>query len=218
MAGRRLGAASGLLTLLLAGCSGPVGLYHSIQGGAIAQKRQPPPGYNLPYPNLANVPPAPKPQAPDVQARLAARVVDQTPGVSPPSPLALDGLTLPGAPPPVPAIAGLVVPALIPWTPPPKIVPPPPPTPPNKPPVALAFVRGSAVLPVVDIAPLRAVAAGRGQAQVLVGGFGDNSSLALAVARARRLADQLTADGVPPDRINLVASRDGSGGFVQLVY
>jgi hypothetical protein len=218
MAGRRLGAASGLLTLLfLAGCSGPIGLYHSIEGGAIAQKRQPPPGYNLPYPNLANVPPAPPPQAPNTQAKIAAEVASQATGVSAPSPLALDGLMLPGAPPPVPDIPGLHVPN-IPWTPPPKVAPPKPQTPPNKPPVLLAFHHGSAVLPFQDVAPLKAVAAGRGEAHVLVGGFGDGNSLTLALARARRLANQLTANGVPPGVINLVASRDGSGGFVQLVY
>ena len=218
MAGRRLGAASGLLTLFLAGCSGPVGLYHSIEGGAIAQARQPPPGYNLPYPNLANVPPEPAPEAANAQAKIAAEVADQRTGVSAPSPAALAGLKLPGAPPPVPDIPGLHLPA-IPSTPaPPKIVKPKPQTPPNRPPVPLAFVTGSAVLPFQDVAPLHAVAAQRGQAHVLVGGFGDGTSLTLALARARRLAAQLTADGVPPGVINLVARRDGSGGFVQLVY
>jgi len=218
MAGRHLGAASGLLILFLAGCSGPVGLYHSIEGGAIAQKRQPPPGYNLPYPNLANVPPAPKPQALNAQAQIAAEVTRQGPGVSPPSPLALAGLELPSAPPPVPNIPGLNLPA-IPSTPaPPKIVPPQPQAKPNPPPVLLAFNRGSAVLPFQNVAPLTTVAAGRGDAHVLVGGFGDGVSLTLALARARRLAAQLTASGVPPGTINLVASRDGSGGFVQLVY
>ena len=218
MAGRHLGAASGLLILFLAGCSGPVGLYHSIEGGAIAQKRQPPPGYNLPYPNLADVPPAPKPQAPNAQATIAAEVTRHGPGVSPASPLALAGLELPGAPPPVPNIPGLNLPA-IPSTPaPPKIVPPPPQAKPNPPPVLLAFNRGSAVLPFQNVAPLNAVAAGRGSAHVLVGGFGDGVSLTLALTRARRLAAQLTAHGVPPGMINLVASRDGSGGFVQLVY
>jgi hypothetical protein len=216
MAGRRLGAASFLLTLLLAGCSGPVGLYHSIEGGAIAQKRQPPPGYNLPYPNLANVPPAPPPEASDTQAKIAAKVADQATGVSPASPLALAGLALPEAAPPVPDIPGLYVPPLPP-PPAPKVAPPKP-QPPNPPPVKLAFHRGSAVLPFEDVAPLLAVAAERGQAHVLVGGFGDGTSLPLALARARRLADQLTAKGVPPGVINLVASRDGSGGFVQLVY
>jgi hypothetical protein len=219
MTGRHRGAASSLLTLLLlAGCSGPVGLYHSIEGGAIAQKRQPPPGHDLPYPNLADVPPAPKPQAPDAQAKIAATVAHQGPGVSPPSPLALAGLELPGAPPPVPNIPGLNLPA-IPSTPaPPKIVPPEPQPKPTPPPVLLAFRRGSAVLPVQDVLPLTFAAAGRGDAHMLVGGFGDGDSLPLALARARRLAAQLTASGVPPGVINLVASRDGSGGFVQLVY
>ena len=218
MAGRRLGAASGLLTLFLAGCSGPVGLYHSIEGGAIAQRRQPPPGYNLPYPNLANVPPEPVLETPGARATVASKVPSQATGVSAPSPAALAGLTLPGAPPPVPDIPGLHLPA-IPSTPaPPKIVKPKPQIPPNRPPVPLAFETGSAVLPYQDVAPLRTVAEQRGQAHVLVGGFGDGTSLTLALARARRLADQLTADGVPPGVINLIAKRDGSGGFVQLVY
>jgi hypothetical protein len=216
MAGRRRNAASGLLALFLAGCSGPVGLYHSLEGGAIAHKRQPPPGYNLPYPNLADVPPAPRPEGPDLQAKIATEVTNQGTGVSPPSPLALAGLALPGAPPPIPNIPGLDVPPLPP--PPPKPVPPKPPTPPNPPPVLLAFARGSAVLPFQNVKPLGAVAARRGAAHVLVGGFGDGTSLTLALARARRLANQLTADGVPAGMINLVASRDGSGGFVQLVY
>ncbi|HEY1856882.1 hypothetical protein [Acidocella sp.] len=217
MAGRRLGAASGILTLFLAGCSGPVGLYHSIEGGAIAQHRQPPPGYNLPYPNLADVPAAPKPEAPNAQAKIAAQVTNTGTGVSAPSPAALAGLVLPGAPPPLPNIPGLDLPATPSTPPPPKIVTPKPQTPPNPPPVSLAFNAGSAVLPFQNVAPLRTVAAKRGEAHVLVGGFGDGS-LTLALARARRLADQLTAEGVPPRVINLVASRDGSGGFVQLVY
>jgi hypothetical protein len=192
-------------------------LYHRLEGGAIAQKRQPPPGYNLPYPNLADVPPAPRPEAPDLQAKIAAKAANQATGVSPPSPGALAGLALPGAPPPVPNIPGLYVPPLPPPPAPPKTTPPKRPTPPNPPPVLLAFARGSAVLPTQDVKPLKTVAAERGQAHVMVGGFGDGS-LTLALARARRLADQLTANGVPPKVINLVASRDGSGGFVQLVY
>jgi hypothetical protein len=216
MAGWRLGAASGLLALFLAGCSGPIGLYHSVEGGAIAQRRQAPPGYNLPYPNLADVPAAPAPEAADAQATIATQVAS---GVSAASPVALAGLTLPGAPPPLPDIPGLNLPATPSTAPIPKIVAPKKPqTPPPQPPVPLAFATGSAVLPFQDVAPLRHVAARRGKAHVLVGGFGDGTSLTLALARARRLADQLTADGVPPGAINLVAARDGSGGFVQLVY
>ena len=34
----------------------------------------------------------------------------------------------------------------------------------------------------------------------------------------KRVADALTADGVPASAIRLTAAADGSGGFVQLVY
>ncbi len=60
---RRLGSAvSVVLALVLGGCSGSVDLYHSFEGGAIAQDRQPPPGADEPYPNLANVPAMPPAQ------------------------------------------------------------------------------------------------------------------------------------------------------------
>ncbi len=51
--------------LTLSACSSvpstinPVSWWHSLQGGAIAQQRPPPPGATDPYPNLASVPPAP---------------------------------------------------------------------------------------------------------------------------------------------------------------
>jgi outer membrane protein OmpA-like peptidoglycan-associated protein len=51
--------------VLLGGCSSvpsainPVSWWHSLQGGAIAEQRPPPPGATDPYPNLASVPPAP---------------------------------------------------------------------------------------------------------------------------------------------------------------
>lgn len=218
MTGRRLGAAlSGLLAFILAGCSGPVGLYHSIEGGAITQDRQPPPGADLPYPNLANVPPAPPVVSPDEQAIIAQRAHGTTPDVSPPSPGALAGLSLPTAPPPPPKIPGLKLPAT-PSTPPPAPVAAPAPPPPNGTPVAFAFPPGSAVLPASEAAALRNLASTRGAAKLLVGGFGDSTSLTLAIARAQRLAAALTADGVPPTSINLVAQESGSGGFAQLVY
>jgi outer membrane protein OmpA-like peptidoglycan-associated protein len=71
---------------------------------------------------------------------------------------------------------------------------------------------------------LRNLAAGAGTSNLLVGGFGDaagtgdQAALQLAVARARRLADALTAAGIPAANIRLVAAAAGSGGFVQLVY
>jgi outer membrane protein OmpA-like peptidoglycan-associated protein len=68
------------------------------------------------------------------------------------------------------------------------------------------------------------VVAAAGSANILVGGFGDAATPAdpaamnLALARARRLADALTAAGVAPTRIRMIAAAAGSGGFVQLVY
>lgn len=84
--------------------------------------------------------------------------------------------------------------------------------------MAFAFPPGSAVLPVSEAAALRNLASTRGAAKLLVGGFGDGTSLTLAIARAQRLAAALTANGVPPTAINLVAQESGSGGFAQLVY
>ena len=218
MSGQRSGAAlSGLLALVLAGCSVPVGIYHRIEGGAIAQKRQAPPGATLPYPNLADVPPPPPPYSAGAQAAIDQRVRNTTPGVSPPSPGALAGLELPTATPPLPNVPGFMLPP-----PPPAAAPapkaPPPPVPPNGPPISVAFQPGSAILPFDEAANLSNFAATRGDAKLLVGGFGDGTSLTLALARAQRLADALTAGGVPPQDIHLVAMEAGSGGFVQLVY
>jgi hypothetical protein len=220
MTGRLLGTAfSGLLVFVLAGCSGPIGLYHSIEGGAIAQKRQPPPGADQPYPNLADVPPAPAAISPNAAAIISQHVHSPATGVSPASPEALAGLALPAAPPPNPDIPGLNLPAVAstPAIPKPPVAAPAP-TPPNGVPVSIAFPPGTAILPFKDATTLHNFALTRGPAKILVGGFGDNTSLALALSRARRVADALTANGVPPAVIRISAMEAGSGGFVQLVY
>ncbi len=212
---RRLGSAvSVVLALVLGGCSGSVDLYHSFEGGAIAQDRQPPPGADEPYPNLANVPAMPPAQPGNEHGLIAAQARASGPGVSPPSPGALEGLELPSAPPPPPKVPGLALPQ-------PPAAPPPAATvaaapPPNGPPIALTFPPGSAILPAQDLGPIKNIAAIRGTAKVLAGGFGETFPLALA--RAQRLADALAAAGVPPGAIKLVAGPSGSGGFVQLVY
>jgi outer membrane protein OmpA-like peptidoglycan-associated protein len=70
--GRRAGWLAALApaimpVFLLGACSSvpseinPVSWWHSLQGGAIAEQRPPPPGAADPYPNLASVPPAPPP-------------------------------------------------------------------------------------------------------------------------------------------------------------
>jgi hypothetical protein len=92
-----------------------------------------------------------------------------------------------------------------------------PPPPPPGPPQAVGFPPGTALLPHSQAVKIRAFAQTRGDATVLAGGFGDGS-LTLALSRARRVADALTASGVPGHDIRLVASAAGSGGFMQLVY
>lgn len=220
MAARRFFSAwSGVLAVFLAGCAGPIGVYHNIEGGAIAQSRQAPPGADLPYPNLADVPPAPKPAPAGEAASISARARSTQTGVSPPSPAALAGLQLPSGPPPLPDVPGLNLPATP--TPVPSPLPPPPPAPPpehSTAPVAIAFPPHSAILPYAGKAAIAAFVAQRNDgARVRAMGFGDGS-LPLGLARARRLADALTAAGVPPRKIELAAEKSGSGGFVQLVY
>jgi outer membrane protein OmpA-like peptidoglycan-associated protein len=217
---------AGFLAFCLAGCSGPIAAYHDVEGGAIAQDRQPPPGADQPYPNLASVPAAPVALKPAQQAAVMQRINGTAPDVSAPSPGALAGLELPTAVPPAPDIPGLHLPAV----PTPYLAPAPPvaaaaATPPDSAPVALGFAPGSAVLNPAAATALHGLAATRGQADVLVAGFGeadgppgDAAALQLALARAARLAAGLTAAGVPPKAIRLVAAATGSGGFVQLVY
>jgi outer membrane protein OmpA-like peptidoglycan-associated protein len=83
------GALAALAALLmLAGCGdgveggGPVSWWHTLEGGSIATHRPPPPGAFDPYPNLASVPPKPKPASAadqaEVTATLAADRADAT--------------------------------------------------------------------------------------------------------------------------------------------
>jgi hypothetical protein len=218
MSGRRFWTASSFgLALLLGGCSPTIGLYHDVEGGAISKTRQPPPGMDQPYPNLADVPKATKPAPAGQQETIAAQAQN---GVSAPSAGALAGLTLPDGAPPLPDVPGLNLPAkpspvvaVVAPVPVAAAVPPSPPPPP----VVIGFAPGKALLPPDDVKKLQFVAFTRGQHFVIAGGFGDGD-LPLALSRARRLADALTAYGVPSRAIRLTASAAGSGGFVQLVY
>lgn len=206
----RYRALSGFLAMaLLGGCSQTVGLYHKAEGGAIAKQRQPPPGANLPYPNLADVPSLPS--ASDVNGSAL-------PGSLAASPEALAGLALPEEP-PLPAIPGLKSPSEVkPAAPrvPVHSMPEPAARPPG-PMVSVAFQPGSALLPYNQRPIMEGLAAQRGAAHIRVCGFGDGS-LALGLARARRLAAALTAVGVPAQDINITAFAAGSGGYLQLVY
>jgi outer membrane protein OmpA-like peptidoglycan-associated protein len=218
--------------LCMAGCESPVALYHKAEGGDIAATRQPPPGWNLPYPNLASVPAAPNAltpaQAASVQQQLAeAKAAPELPASvpDPASNVALGGLTLPSSAPPEPDVPGVD------WQGLPQPIAPvrPPPAPePAKlrdgPAILLAFQPNSAILNAQARVALQALALARGAAGIRVGGFGqqishpDAAALRLGVARARRIADALTAAGVPATAITITASATGSGGFAQLVY
>jgi outer membrane protein OmpA-like peptidoglycan-associated protein len=216
--------------LALSGCAGPVGLYHDVEGGAIAGARQPPPGADLPYPNLASVPAAPAAltlsQSLEVARRVSPQGAASTATLT--NPAALAGLALPVAAPPVPALPGLAIPDRPAPAPAAQPAAPPPRRPADGAPVALAFRPGSAILTPDMVTALQAVALGRGQAHVLAGGFGEapaapdeaalKLSLTLALNRAEAIADALTAAGVPPKAVRLTAAAAGSGGFVQLVY
>jgi hypothetical protein len=220
--------------LSMTGCASPVRLFHEAEGGDIAALRQPPPGSELPYPNLASVPASPaaltatEKQA--VQDQLHAARVTPSAGSVAASPEALAGLTLPGAAPPLAAVPGINWQGL-PVAAAPVPVPVPVPVPavrPDGPPILLAFPPKTALLTPETQTALTALAKARGHAGIRVGGFGgqdtavnavpDAAALSLAVYRARRIADALTAAGVPPAKITMVASAAGSGGFAQLVY
>jgi outer membrane protein OmpA-like peptidoglycan-associated protein len=202
--------------LSLAGCTGPVSLYHEAEGGDIAAQRQPPPGFNLPYPNLASVPAAPaaltstEQEAVSTQLQAARVAPTQPAGVpAPASSQALAGLALPSAAPPLPDVPGIVLPA-------PTPAPPATPAAPTAtativatdgPAILLAFRPKSALLSSDARSALDDLALARGSASIRVAGFGeqdtasrapDAAALALALHRARRIADALTAAGVPP--------------------
>jgi len=215
--------------VVLAGCAGPVGLYHDVEGGAIAQARQAPPGADLPYPNLAAVPAAPVALSAAQQAAVAQRLNPAAPAsaATVANQAAIDGLTLPAGPPPPPDVPGLNIPSVPAPAPAPMAAPvaaAAPATPANGPPVVVAFAPGSAILGRDAVTAIQAAARSRGNGMMLAGGFGEQgagpqpAALTLAIERAEAIADALTAAGVPADKVRLWAGAAGSGGFAQLVY
>lgn len=82
MAAARLFVGCGALSaaISIAGCEGPnagdpVGWWHGLEGGRIAQVRVPPPGADDPYPSLATVPGRPQGPDPATQARVAQALI-----------------------------------------------------------------------------------------------------------------------------------------------
>ena len=90
----------------LGGCQGSgaigggEGLFHDLEGGAVAEQRPPPPGVNDPYPNLGTMPK--RPPAPDVlaQQKLADQLASQRDQAE--QAAAASPLTARPAPPPIP--------------------------------------------------------------------------------------------------------------------
>lgn len=80
----------------------PIGWWHDLQGGKIAEVRPPPPGVDDPYPNLSQVPPPPTSTDPATRRALAARLVaerDRTRQEAMQDPLVLPAPVAPAAPP-----------------------------------------------------------------------------------------------------------------------
>ena len=194
---------------------------------------QPPAEAGVPLGSPPAAPPAP-PAAPARNA--AARPSAARPG-APAAPTAVAsaspgaGTALPGMPdqpPPAPQLAGVSLPRVTAPTPPPATpVPPPPPAPVVAPggPVAVAFQPGSALLPVSSLGALKLLAQRHGDAPIAVTGYGDATSsdaaaqsaaLPLALARARAIAANLLAAGVPANAIRVGAEAQGSGGAARV--
>jgi len=139
------------------------------------------------------------------------------PGALPPVP------TNPPSPPDLPGVAQATAPT------PPAPTPPPVPGPlpvPTVPPLAVAFVPGSAQLPPDQQDALKAFAATRGKFNVAVTGFGEattsdpaaqEAALVLGQARAQAIATALMANGVPGNAVRTDALATGHGGVARLV-
>ncbi len=87
----------------------PIGWWHDLQGGKIAEVRPPPPGVTDPYPNLSQVPPLPTPTDAATRRALAARLIaerDRTRREATQDPLVLPvAANAASAPAPAPSIA-----------------------------------------------------------------------------------------------------------------
>ena len=92
--------------------------------------------------------------------------------------------------------------------------------------VSVTFVNGSAALPSSASAPLRQLAARRGNGIIAVTGYGDAASndpdaqsaaLTLGLSRAQAIAAALKSAGVPPSAVQVAAEAIGRGGTARLV-
>ncbi len=183
-------------------------------GAVLPAASAPPRAAPLPGPMPASAPPK----------RAPVEKVGQTALGSPAAP-AQPLPSIPASPPPAPSFAG--VPATAPA--------PPVPAPPQPVvvaqvrqggPVSVAFIPGSATLPPGAAGALTQLAKTRGTNAITVTGFGDapatdaptqSAALPLALARARTIAANLLAAGVPSSAITMDAQALGRGGVAQVV-
>lgn len=132
---------------------------------------------------------------------------------------------VPPEPPPPPSLAGVRLPAGPPT--PAPVAPAPAPAPARaEEAVPIPFAAGSATLPQEALKPLRALVQRRGDAGIAVTGFGgaitsetaaQAAALPLGLARARAVAADLAALGVPAARIRIAAEPAGNGASARIV-
>jgi outer membrane protein OmpA-like peptidoglycan-associated protein len=171
-----------------------------------------------PSPPQAPAEPAPPAAAAALEPAAAAPVLADAPVPD-----------IPAAPPPPPQLSGVATPPAVTA---PTASPVAPPAPPAAPPVVdgkpipIPFAAGSAVLQADALVPIKLLAKRRGPASIAVTGFGEATSsdtaaqsaaLPLALDRARAVASQLMADGVPNTAIRIAAEPQGSGAAARLV-
>jgi outer membrane protein OmpA-like peptidoglycan-associated protein len=175
----------------------------------------------------ASMPAAPAPAPPPAPAAPPAKapvgVVNSAP-LAPPGETPADTApppTLPAAAPAAANVPGFVVP-----TPPSTAAAPLPPASIAGTAVTVPFASGSALLPSSATAPLKQLAAKRGEAKIAVIGYGEaegatpdaqSTALTLGLARAQAMAAALTASGVPSGAVQIDAQAIGHGGTARLV-
>ena len=182
----------------------------------------------LPHPVAPQpVPPSPPPRPAPVAA-VSATPLAPVASTQAPAPAPTGSMPEPAAaPPPPPSLPGVTIPTATAPTPPPVAPPAPPPAPlPPGPPLAIAFPKGSAVLPPWVTPELRKLAAGRGARSIAVTGFGEaqsadpaaeSAALPLGLNRARAVAAALRMAGVPDAALRIAAEPQGFGASARLV-
>jgi outer membrane protein OmpA-like peptidoglycan-associated protein len=203
------------------------------QGARPADTEQP----NASLAAASGPPQTPPPSAPVSARKAPVAPVSSAPLAPPPPPDPVAPPTageaapmppIPDAPPPPPRLAGVAGPPEVTAPTPPALAPPPaPPVPaPNGPAVAIPFAAGSSLLPAEALPPIKLLAIRRAAASIAVTGFGEATSsdpttqaaaLPLALDRARAVAAQLQANGVPAAAIRIAAEPQGSGAAARLV-